>query len=113
MTPYPADKEYIEKLEKALKLEESLGSCLADDETGVYVGGLEKALDRLRDGRQLRRQGWNGKGMWIALQEPDEGSKMTLPYIYMRTADGNLVPWIASQTDLLAKDWIEVWRMPE
>jgi hypothetical protein len=31
---------------------------------------------------------------------------MTLPYIYMKTADGNLVPWLASQTDLLATDWV-------
>lgn len=30
---------------------------------------------------------------------------MTLPYIYMRTVQGDLVPWLASQTDLLANDW--------
>ena len=30
---------------------------------------------------------------------------MTLPYIYMKTADDNLVPWLASQTDMLAEDW--------
>ena len=33
---------------------------------------------------------------------------MTLPYIYMKTADDNLVPWLASQTDILAQDWIMV-----
>ena len=43
--------------------------------------------------------------MWLALQRPDAHSKMTLPYIYMRTAQGDLVPWLASQTDLLAEDW--------
>lgn len=43
--------------------------------------------------------------MWLALQVPDAGSKMTLPYIYMRTVMGDLVPWLASQTDVLAEDW--------
>ena len=43
--------------------------------------------------------------MWIALQKPDSESKMSLPYIYMKTACENLVPWLASQTDILADDW--------
>lgn len=63
------------------------------------------ALDRLRSGKQVQRAGWNGKGMWLALQTPDANSKMSLPYIYMKTADNNLVPWLASQTDMLAYDW--------
>ncbi len=63
------------------------------------------ALDSLRDGARLQRAGWNGKGMWIALQTPDAGSKMTMPYIFMSTADGQFVPWLASQTDILAEDW--------
>jgi hypothetical protein len=43
--------------------------------------------------------------MWLELQTPDEHSKMTLPYVYMSTAQGDLVPWLCSQTDLLATDW--------
>jgi hypothetical protein len=43
--------------------------------------------------------------MHLALQTPDEHSKMTLPYIYMFTAQGDLVPWLASQTDVLSNDW--------
>jgi hypothetical protein len=43
--------------------------------------------------------------MWIAIQIPDANSKMGLPYIYMSTVTGQLVPWLASQTDMLAKDW--------
>lgn len=54
---------------------------------------------------RFRRIGWNGKEMYITLQCPDENSKMTQSYIYMKTADCNLVPWVASQTDLLAEDW--------
>jgi hypothetical protein len=60
---------------------------------------------KLRYGEKVRREGWNGKGMWLELQTPDEHSKMTLPYVYMSTAQGDLVPWLCSQTDLLATDW--------
>lgn len=35
---------------------------------------------------KVARKGWNGKGMWIRIQVPTEKSKMTLPYIYMKTA---------------------------
>jgi hypothetical protein len=66
------------------------------------------ALEALRLGRQVQRAGWNGKGMWLALQVPDANSKMSLPYIYMSTVTGDLVPWLASQTDLLAEDWSAV-----
>lgn len=63
------------------------------------------ALAVLRAGGRVARRGWNGRGMWLALQRPDANSKMTLPYIYMSTVTGDLVPWLASQTDLLAEDW--------
>lgn len=63
------------------------------------------ALAALKEGRKVARKGWNGKGQWIAMQVPDEHSKMRLPYLYISTVDGNLVPWLASQTDLLAEDW--------
>lgn len=67
-----------------------------------------EAIDYTRTGAKVARDGWNGKDMWIALQEPDANSKMTLPYLYMRTAQGDLVPWLASQTDMLARDWVVV-----
>lgn len=63
------------------------------------------ALGFLRKGEKAARVGWNGKDMFIELQSPDENSKMTLPYLYIRCVDGNLVPWLASQTDLLSEDW--------
>lgn len=64
------------------------------------------ALDSLRDGYPVYRDGWNGKGMYIRLQLPDSESLMTLPYIYIKTVDNHLVPWLASQTDILATDWL-------
>ena len=67
-----------------------------------------RALYQLRAGHRVAREGWNGKDMWLQLQRPTQESLMTLPYIYMRTAQGDLVPWLASQTDLLSEDWIVV-----
>jgi Protein of unknown function (DUF2829) len=63
------------------------------------------ALVFLKEGKRLQRSGWNGKGMWLALQVPDAHSKMSLPYVYMKTVDNKLVPWLCSQTDMLAEDW--------
>lgn len=65
------------------------------------------AIAAMRQGKRVARSGWNGKNMYLELQVPDSGSKMTLPYVYMRTAQGDLVPWLCSQTDLLASDWQE------
>lgn len=67
--------------------------------------GFETALTFIKLGYRAQRFGWNGKNMWVAIQVPDANSKMGLPYIYMSTVDGKLVPWLASQTDLLAHDW--------
>lgn len=63
------------------------------------------ALDALKSGNRVTRYGWNGPHQWIELQLPDAQSKMTLPYIYISTVSGDLVPWLGSQTDLLAGDW--------
>lgn len=75
------------------------------------------AIEALRKGKKVCRQGWNGKGLSIELQTPDAHSKMTLPYLFMNypstpasdTAPANhlsaRVPWLASQTDMLAEDW--------
>lgn len=69
------------------------------------------AVKQLWNGSKVRRAGWNGKGLWLELQVPDEHSKMTLPYVFINYPDdatntpGARVPWLASQTDLLATDW--------
>jgi hypothetical protein len=72
-----------------------------------------QALEALKEGKRVIREGWNGKGMWLLLQRPDINSKMTLPYIYIEYPVGNIayphgsrVPWLASQTDMLSEDWI-------
>ena len=72
------------------------------------------ALEELKKGNKVRRKGWNGKGIFIELQRPTETSKMTHPYVFIDTtglqtnnkyAPRDLVPWLASQTDMLAEDW--------
>lgn len=71
----------------------------------MQSGTIGWAISAMREGNAVRRAGWNGKGMYLELQIPDENSKMTLPYVYISTVDGSLVPWLCSQTDLLADDW--------
>lgn len=83
--------------------------------TRMAFGG---ALACLRLGNYVRRAGWNGKGLWLAMQVPDKHSKMTLPYIYINypadaaNTPGARVPWVPSQTDVLAEDWVvvEAWE---
>jgi len=76
-----------------------------------------KALHELKAGRRVARRGWNGRRVFIELQTPDEHSKMTHPYIYIDTtglqgdnpdAPRDLVPWLASQTDMLSDDWEDI-----
>ena len=70
------------------------------------------ALDAIETGQKAARDGWNGKGMWLMLQKPGPSTQMTVPYIYMEYPKGHKahpngckVPWLASQADILAKDW--------
>jgi len=63
------------------------------------------ALKALEEYHRVSRSNWNDPNQWVALQVPDTNSKMTLPYIYISTTDGKLVPWLASKTDLLSDDW--------
>jgi len=81
------------------------------------------ALYAIKEGYKMARKGWNGKGMFIFLvpgstfkvnRPPllgiyDEGTEINYrSHIDMKTADGSIVPWIASQSDILSDDWVEV-----
>ena len=78
------------------------------------------AVKMMRDGKRVSRIGWNGKGMFLfvvkdatvtkAIEDcygdpSKKGVHTALDAIYMHTVQGNLVPWLASQTDVLAEDW--------
>lgn len=67
--------------------------------------GIGWAVKQMENGLSVTRAGWNGPGQYLNMQVPDENSKMTLPYIYIHTVQGDLVPWLCSQTDILAIDW--------
>jgi hypothetical protein len=81
------------------------------------------ALLEIKAGRRMARQGWNGKDMFIFLVNGSnfkvnrppllgiypEGTEVAYhAHIDMKTAQGYVVPWIASQADLLAEDWVIV-----
>ena len=79
-----------------------------------------KALEAIKDGKKVQRSGWNGKGMFLFLV-PGSTFKVNRPpllgiypegtevdyhaHIDMKTAQGYVVPWLASQSDLLSDDW--------
>lgn len=95
---------------------------------GVGVEGHEFgfALDALRSGGRVARRGWNGRGMFLfympgypegvpcnantaqAMKIEQGTTVVVLPYLAMRTVDGSIVPWLASQTDILGRDWVVV-----
>ena len=68
-----------------------------------------QAMEELKEGKALEREGWNGKGMTLKAQFPDENSKMTHPYLYMTIPDcqegTRLLPWQPAQVDLFSEDW--------
>lgn len=82
-----------------------------------------EAIELLKQGKKVAREGWNGKRMFLyyvsagkypvkmeaARSIADESGLVSYgAYIAMKTAQGNVVPWLASQTDMLSEDWVEV-----
>lgn len=63
------------------------------------------ALHVLHAGMRIAREGWDGKGQWVALHVNSADDRMDRPFIYINPVDGMRVPWVASQTDILADDW--------
>ena len=81
---------------------------------------FSEALQLIRSGHKVARSGWNGKGMFLFLVPGStfqvnrapllgiypEGTTIDYrSHIDMKTADGSVVPWVASQSDLLENDW--------
>ena len=85
-----------------------------------------QALEALKQGKKVTREGWNGKGMFVVRQKGypegipcnkqtaeafgyEEGSLFKVrPYLQMRCADGTHQMWLASQSDILEEDWLIV-----
>ena len=109
-------------LDEAIKTHnQKVTAARSDATTPRSMFGFSDALSDLKSGHRVCRQGWNGKGMWLVLVEAKQWSTTIfnapfqsdpaprlLPWIAMKTADNSLVPWLASQTDILAMDWMSV-----
>lgn len=75
---------------------------------------FDNAVAHLKAGTtdKISRSGWNGKGMYVFLisdwiyPEWEDHQFESLPFLAMKTADNKVVPWLASQTDILADDWL-------
>lgn len=80
-----------------------------------FNASFSTALNWLRRGHKVSRNGWNGKGMFLIYINPNyydlDWKRLNLDvterlgFIAMKTADNKIVPWLASQTDVLAEDW--------
>lgn len=85
--------------------------------------GFGMALHYMRNGSKVARKGWNGKGMFVYYVPPGRYLARTAPaksisdiegkvsygaYLALKTVTGEVVPWLASQTDILAMDWEKV-----
>lgn len=73
------------------------------------------ALIDLEDGFKVAREGWNGKNMFLFLVPEGvidhpvlDGTLKHSSYIAMKTAQGEVIPWVTSQADVQAKDWVRV-----
>ncbi len=69
------------------------------------VRNFADALMSAMDGKRATRAGWNAGGQYIVMQIPDKGSKMNRPYLNLKNAQNEMVPWAPSQGDLFASDW--------
>ena len=92
--------------------------AMADSVKNISFG---EAIEALKQGKKVARAGWNGKGMWLSyvsgrnydvgcgavgvVNGDTSNAPEKLPWIGMKTADNKFVPWLASQTDILAEDW--------
>jgi hypothetical protein len=85
--------------------------------------GIGWAVKEMQNGAKVARAGWNGKGMFLYYVTANAykatspvakkfwGEEALVPYqayVAMFTAQGTVVPWLCSQSDLLATDWVVV-----
>lgn len=79
---------------------------------------FSEALESLKQNNKIARTGWNDKNMFLMYYSPvahgtdefavNNETFYLQPFILMKTADGTIVPWLASQSDILAEDWVIV-----
>jgi len=108
------------------------GAANREEDKSMNKMAFGAAIEALKNGKKVCREGWNGKGMWLSLSGPANGRRIVeadkfwsennaeyaeknggvatvLPCITMKMATGEiLMGWLASQTDMLADDWMVV-----
>lgn len=126
---YTKDNKRMD-IRETQRVEYTLQNVLSDEwisasgENCPILGGeatfsFGDAIKYLKRGLKVARKGWNGKNMYIRYVEPytDKAYRVTeqeptdgtlQPYIAMRTADNGFIPWLASQADMMADDWVFV-----
>lgn len=72
---------------------------------GVIAATFSIALEGMKRGQVWARGGWNGKNMWVGIQQ---NRQLAQDLFVMQNVDQELVAWVASQTDLAADDWYQV-----
>lgn len=66
-----------------------------------------QAIKKLKDGANVCREGWYGHH-FLTLHDPGEDEPSNEPYIIISTENGDVLPWLASQADVLAEDWVDL-----
>lgn len=120
-----SSQETIKSIREHEQAQRAIGGCVTDGMcAGQGVNGcteaprtirtaidvradshFERALGLCKDGARITRAGWNASGQYVEVQYPDKGSRMSLPYLVLKNAQNELVPWAPSQGDIFAHDW--------
>jgi hypothetical protein len=114
--PPADDPVYAEIVEAVTDLRQARDRCRCDafgesahpeisTQPRGQIMNFSGALNHAKAGSRIQRSGWNGKNMHVELVPTTSAGVITEPFLAMRTAQGGLIPWLASQADLLAEDW--------
>jgi len=95
--------------------------ALEETDENLSPMGIGQAIGQMKLGKAVARMGWNGVGMYLyyvpaaSYEAQTDVAKSEFgylvpyqAYVAMKTAQGTVVPWLASQTDLLAEDFVVV-----
>lgn len=123
-TPEDAEKlaRVVDAAYGAIDSQSEAAKASPADDIDLNAADFSDALMWLKEGRKVARSGWNGKGMFLwhvpegnyparmeAIKGHFEGDQVPYgAYIAMKTSQGSVVPWLASQSDVLADDWVVV-----
>lgn len=123
MTKAEFEKSCYEPCETACCTDEDVPRGCNEGESWGPVENMTfgQALEAVKHGLRVARKGWNGKGMYVFLAKDPEfrtdadisefekhGVEVS-DLLVLRTAQGTLQPgWLATQSDMLAEDWLIV-----